>query len=49
MPRFRAATPTGSGIPLAAAAFVGVWGFRIGVVTTVVACALVGLAAGIVR
>jgi chromate transporter len=36
-------------IPLAAAAFVGVWRFRIGVVTTVVACALVGLAAGVVR
>ena len=36
-------------IPLAPAAFIGVWRFRIGVVTTVVACALVGLAAGILR
>jgi chromate transporter len=32
-------------IPLAAAAFVAVWRFRVGVVTTVVACAAVGLAA----
>jgi chromate transporter len=36
-------------IPLAAAAFIGVWRFRVGVVTTVVACALVGLAAGVLR
>src|SRR6478609_5472868 len=35
-------------IPLAAAAFIGVWRFRVGVVTTVVACALVGLAASLV-
>jgi chromate transporter len=35
-------------IPLAAAAFVGVWRFRVGVVPTVVACALVGLAASLV-
>jgi chromate transporter len=34
-------------IPLAAVAFTGVWRFRVGVVTTVVACALVGLAANI--
>lgn len=34
-------------IPLAAAAFVGVWRFRIGVVTTVVACAAAGLAASL--
>jgi chromate transporter len=36
-------------VPLAAAAFIGVWRFRIGVVTTVVACALVGLAANLLR
>ena len=30
-------------IPLAVAAFIGVWRFRVGVVTTVVACAAVGL------
>jgi chromate transporter len=36
-------------IPLAAAAFVGVWRFRIGVVTTVVACAAAGLAASVLR
>ena len=35
-------------IPLAAAAFIGVWRFRVGVVPTVVACALVGLAASLV-
>jgi chromate transporter len=35
-------------IPLAAAAFIGVWRFRVGVVLTVVACALVGLAASLV-
>ena len=35
-------------IPLAAVAFIGVWRFRIGVVITVVACALVGLAADVV-
>jgi chromate transporter len=35
-------------IPLAAAAFIGVWRFRIGVVTTVIACAAVGLAANLV-
>ena len=35
-------------IPLAAAAFIGVWRFRIGVVTTVVACAAVGLAASLI-
>jgi chromate transporter len=34
-------------IPLAAAAFLGVWRFRVGVVTTVVACAAVGLAASL--
>jgi chromate transporter len=34
-------------IPLAAVAFVGVWRFRIGVVTTVVACAAAGLAASL--
>jgi chromate transporter len=34
-------------IPLAAAAFVGVWRFRVGVVTTVVACAATGLAASL--
>lgn len=34
-------------IPLAAAAFIGVWRFRVGAVTTVVACAAVGLAAGL--
>ena len=31
-------------IPLAAAAFIGVWRFRVGVVTTVVVCAAAGLA-----
>jgi chromate transporter len=36
-------------IPLAAAAFIGVWRFRVGVVTTVVACAVIGLAAGVLR
>jgi chromate transporter len=36
-------------IPLAAAAFIGVWRFRVGVVTTVVACAAVGLAASLIR
>jgi chromate transporter len=36
-------------IPLAAAAFVGVWRFRVGVVTTVVTCAAVGLAASAVQ
>ena len=36
-------------IPLAVAAFIGVWRLRIGVVTTVVACALVGLAANLLR
>jgi chromate transporter len=36
-------------IPLAAAAFIGVWRFRVGVVTTVVACAVVGLTAGLLR
>jgi chromate transporter len=36
-------------IPLAAVSFIGVWRFRVGVVTTVVACALVGLAAGVLR
>jgi chromate transporter len=35
-------------IPLAAAAFIGVWRFRVGVVTTVVACAAVGLAASLI-
>ena len=35
-------------IPLAAAAFIGVWRFRIGVVTTVIACAAVGLAASLI-
>jgi chromate transporter len=44
-----AAFPSGDAdwlvIPLAAAAFIGVWRFRVGVVTTVVACAVVGLAA----
>jgi chromate transporter len=35
-------------IPLAAAAFIGVWRFRVGVIPTVVACALVGLAASLV-
>jgi len=34
-------------IPLAAAAFIGVWRFRVGVVTTVVVCAAVGLAASL--
>jgi chromate transporter len=34
-------------IPLAAGAFVGVWRFRVGVVTTVAACALVGLVASL--
>ena len=29
--------------PLAVAAFIGVWRFRVGVVTTVIACALVGI------
>jgi chromate transporter len=36
-------------IPLAAAAFIGVWRFRVGVVTTVVGCAAVGLAASLLR
>jgi chromate transporter len=36
-------------ISLSAAAFVGVWRFRAGVVTTVVACALIGLAASLLR
>ena len=36
-------------IPLAAAAFLGVWRFRVGVVTTVVTCAAVGLAASVLR
>jgi chromate transporter len=36
-------------IPLAAAAFVGVWRFRIGVVTTVIACAAAGLAASLIN
>jgi len=36
-------------IPLAAAAFVAVWRFRIGVVPTVVTCAAVGLAASVLR
>ena len=35
-------------IATAAIAFVGVWRFRVGVVTTVVACAAVGLAASLV-
>ena len=34
-------------IPLAAAAFIGVWRFRVGVVTTVVACAAAGLTANL--
>ncbi|MEP6642213.1 MAG: chromate efflux transporter [Gaiellales bacterium] len=34
-------------IPLAAGALIGVWRFRVGVVTTVVACALVGLVASL--
>jgi chromate transporter len=46
-----AAFPNGNSdwlvIPLAAIAFTGVWRLRVGVVTTVVACALVGLAANI--
>jgi chromate transporter len=36
-------------IPLALAAFIGVWRLRVGVVTTVVVCALVGLAASLLR
>ena len=35
-------------IATAAIAFAGVWRFRVGVVTTVVACAAVGLAASLV-
>jgi chromate transporter len=35
--------------PLAIAAFIGVWRFRVGVVTTVIACALVGIASTAVR
>jgi chromate transporter len=34
-------------IPLAIAAFIGVWRFHVGVVTTVIACALIGLAASL--
>jgi chromate transporter len=35
--------------PLAAAALIGVWRFRVGVVTTVVACGLVGIADALIR
>ena len=46
-----AAFPNGSPdwlvIPLAAAAFIGVWRFRIGVVTTVIVRAAIGLAASV--
>ena len=35
--------------PLAIAAFIGVWRFRVGVVTTVIAYALVGIASTAVR
>ena len=45
-PAFSNGDPDWLVIPLAAVAFIGVWRFR-GVVTTVVACALVGLAAKI--
>ena len=34
---------------LAVAAFLGVWRFRVGVVTTVVACALVGILGNLAR
>jgi chromate transporter len=44
---FPAGNPDWLVIPLAAAAFVGVWRLRIGVVTTVIACAAVGLAASL--
>jgi hypothetical protein len=35
-------------IAAAAVAFVGVWRFRVGVITTVVACATVGLLASLI-
>jgi hypothetical protein len=35
--------------PLAVAAFVAVWRFRVGVVATVAACALVGIANTLVQ